>query len=717
MKSFFSGVCLLALLCAGGLRAGPCQVDAISGQLHCLPGLAGVGPANKTNGIVAGPNTTQTITLTPPLVSISPAELQCWTGTGTGPFTAVPFTYTTTGSPITSVTFTYTGGSTANVTCAVNSSGVAGPAGANGTNGTNGATGSTGPQGPPGIAGAVTKTITTSGTPPTATLNHGLGLVSPFDQFVAMCLTAGAYTPVSITTVDGNNALVTTGSALTLDCTVFGGVSSAIAHGTVTTSGTPPTATFTHTFGLTTPFDQFILQAWQGGALTPVSVVAATANTVTITSSVAGSFDITAVAGGTGGGIGGGGTWGSITGTLSSQTDLQTALNGKQATLGFTPENVANKGAANGYAPLVSSLVPLGNLGGITPAQMASLQGNGAKFQLSTGATTTNDCVKFDVNGNTVDAGSACGSGSGFANPMTTAGDIIIGTTGGTAARLAIGSAGQVLTVTSGAPAWGTGGSGASTVAQLTDFGITGMGTSTLTLGATCVTSTPCNVSNGSVVSPFNAGSASLVNVGTSAIARIGIDFSVSPPTLRVINNAGSVTCTGMSCSQNTGSQFETTTKPLWQCTATGSTWDASGCTDLRALNSFQRVTGTAGVICTPNTSTGTNNCSADSTTVPLHAMQTETFSATPVFNYALGDIISMTLTANVTSSTFINSIAAQDVHFHLCQDATGSRTFIFPTTFHGQTTIGTTASKCNDQTFWWDGSAAWAKAPGVTNQ
>jgi hypothetical protein len=39
---------------------------------------------------------------------------------------------------------------------------------------------------------------------------------------------------------------------------------------------------------------------------------------------------------------GGGGTWGSITGTLSSQTDLQSALNGKQATLGFTPYNATN---------------------------------------------------------------------------------------------------------------------------------------------------------------------------------------------------------------------------------------------------------------------------------------------------------------------------------------------------------------------------------------
>jgi hypothetical protein len=39
----------------------------------------------------------------------------------------------------------------------------------------------------------------------------------------------------------------------------------------------------------------------------------------------------------------GGATWGGITGTLSDQADLQSALDAKQNSLGFTPENVANK--------------------------------------------------------------------------------------------------------------------------------------------------------------------------------------------------------------------------------------------------------------------------------------------------------------------------------------------------------------------------------------
>lgn len=45
-------------------------------------------------------------------------------------------------------------------------------------------------------------------------------------------------------------------------------------------------------------------------------------------------------------------------------------------------------------------------------------------------------------------------SGGGFANPMTTAGDIIIGGASGAATRLAAGTDGYVLKLSSGAPVW-----------------------------------------------------------------------------------------------------------------------------------------------------------------------------------------------------------------------------------------------------------------------
>jgi len=59
--------------------------------------------------------------------------------------------------------------------------------------------------------------------------------------------------------------------------------------------------------------------------------------------------------------------------------------------------------------------------------------------------------------------------GGDLVNPMTTAGDIIIGVSAGSPARLGIGAEGQVLTVVNGMPAWadaptGTGGEAFATI-------------------------------------------------------------------------------------------------------------------------------------------------------------------------------------------------------------------------------------------------------------
>ena len=82
----------------------------------------------------------------------------------------------------------------------------------------------------------------------------------------------------------------------------------------------------------------------------------------------------------------------------------------------------------NPTSPFICSTTPSGssvqiNVGG-------TFQGNGSKIQLSTGTTTTNHCVKFDSNGNTVDSGSACGSGGG-------------GTPGGSSGQIQYNSAGS----------------------------------------------------------------------------------------------------------------------------------------------------------------------------------------------------------------------------------------------------------------------------------
>jgi hypothetical protein len=104
---------------------------------------------------------------------------------------------------------------------------------------------------------------------------------------------------------------------------------------------------------------------------------------------------------------------------------------------------------ASGYA--ADDMLP--TAGGTMTGNL-SLQGTPYPVTIPEGAEN-GYVLTSDPNGN----GSwqeAPGAGGGFANPMTTAGDLIDGGASGTPQRLAIGSTGQVLTVSSGAPAWET---------------------------------------------------------------------------------------------------------------------------------------------------------------------------------------------------------------------------------------------------------------------
>lgn len=58
----------------------------------------------------------------------------------------------------------------------------------------------------------------------------------------------------------------------------------------------------------------------------------------------------------------------------------------------------------------------------------------------------------------------------------------------------------------------------------------------------------------------------------------------------------------------------------------------------------------------------------------------TVAYSATPVFNAATGGAFKITLTGNVTSSTFANGTQGPSiVAFRIVQDGTGGRTFVWP--------------------------------------
>jgi hypothetical protein len=98
-------------------------------------------------------------------------------------------------------------------------------------------------------------------------------------------------------------------------------------------------------------------------------------------------------------------------------------------------------------------------------------------------------------------------------------------------------------------------------------------------------------------------------------------------------------------------------------------------------------------------------------------ALNTVSFSATPTFDATLGNTQKMTLGGNVTSSTLSNASAGQWLYFIICQDATGGRTFVWPSNVKGGMTIGSAASTCSAQAFIFDGSNAYATSAGVTNQ
>lgn len=81
------------------------------------------------------------------------------------------------------------------------------------------------------------------------------------------------------------------------------------------------------------------------------------------------------------------------------------------------------------------------------------------------------------------------------------------------------------------------------------------------------------------------------------------------------------------------------------------------------------------------------------------------TFSATPTFNAASAGIFIITLTGNVTSLTISNPSVGETLTFVISQDATGSRTWAWPSTVKNAPAISAGASTITTVTMNYDGS------------
>ena len=80
--------------------------------------------------------------------------------------------------------------------------------------------------------------------------------------------------------------------------------------------------------------------------------------------------------------------------------------------------------------------------------------------------------------------------------------------------------------------------------------------------------------------------------------------------------------------------------------------------------------------------------------------LNTVSFSATPTFPLASGNIQKITLTGNVTASSITGLATNTVVLFEICQDGTGNHTFAWPASVKGGVVVGLTANTCTQEWF-----------------
>jgi len=204
-------------------------------------------------------------------------------------------------------------------------------------------------------------------------------------------------------------------------------------------------------------------------------------------------------------------------------------------------------------------------------------------------------------------------------------------------------------------------------------------------------------------ITGFAVGQIPLAKVvtGTSAITSVTDVRTWFAPLPCVTSSTGVVTCTATSGTYTVGTDG---TAALYLRTVGVNRWYVSQGGHFSANSDGVYDIGTSGAV-RPRNYFGAGKIVAAKAVIS--GVNTVTFSATPTFDASLGNTQKITLTANVTSSTLSNASTGQTINFIICQDATGGRTFVWPTNVKGAPTVASTASVCTGYGTTYDGTNA----------
>jgi hypothetical protein len=185
----------------------------------------------------------------------------------------------------------------------------------------------------------------------------------------------------------------------------------------------------------------------------------------------------------------------------------------------------------------------------------------------------------------------------------------------------------------------GGGGGGVTMAYQLGDLAVVLTSPNVLTIGAGCVSGSPCNVRFGYQVFTITNSATATISGNATGAAYIYISGS---GTLVVGHNL-TVACSA-SCTQQTGvTSFPANVIPIYTWTATNGAWNASGGLDQRSFLSSKVLAGGQGIIITETP--GQSTLAVDNGVIPTYLTNSATLTFSSISNNACAPDQSLTVT------------------------------------------------------------------------